>query len=101
MTTRSTMRPQRGSNLELSVSGTSARVALQAPTIGIYCETACYVKFGGDSVAAATNDYHIYVPAGQSRDIDTGGAGYVAVILASGSDTAYINEWVTTTLAQG
>lgn len=94
MTIQSTLRPISGSDLELSVSGTTARAGpLSYNDITIYCATACYIKLGGSTVESATNAYDMYIPAATRTDIRTGGNTYIAVILASGSDTAYINEW--------
>lgn len=94
MTSRTVMRPIKGSTHQLSVSGTSARAgAFVNNDVSIYCATACFVKFGGSTVTAATNNYDIYVPASTRVDLRSGGNTHLAVILASGSDTAYINEW--------
>lgn len=89
------LRPIKGSDHELSVSGATARTTVKFTNtcIGFYCASAAFIKFGVEDVEAATDDYDYYIPAGVSRDLKTGGAGYVAVILASGTDTAYINEW--------
>lgn len=95
MTMKTNMGVVNGSTHQLSVSGTTARTttAFTNTDIRIYCATACFVKFGDNTVTASTSSYDVYVPAGQPYDLDTRGAQYVAVILASGSDTAYINEW--------
>jgi hypothetical protein len=97
MTMQTVLRPT--NTQVISVSGTAAEnaTAFKNSNITIYCATACYVKFGADNSVTATttagSGYDIFVPAGQARDISTGGAPYVSVILASGSDTVYINEW--------
>lgn len=95
MTAKTIMRPINGSAHDISVSTTTARTTTKftEPEIRIYCATAAYLKFGDNTVEASTSAYDFYVPAGVSVDLKTGGAGYVAVILASGTDTAYINEW--------
>lgn len=95
MTMQTMKRAIKGSDHDITVSTSSARTTVKftEPEIGIYCATACYVKFGDDTVTVSTSDYDVYVPAGQRYDLRNGGAGYAAVILASGSDTAYINEW--------
>lgn len=94
MTIQSTLRPKNGNDLELSVSGTTARSGpFTENDVSLYCATACFIKLGDDTVTTSTSDYDKYVPAGQAVDIRTGGNKYLAVILASGTDTAYINEW--------
>lgn len=94
MTMQTILRPLNGQ--KVSVSGTSARntTAFTHSDITIRCETACYIKLGDASVVATTSDggYDRYLSAGVDFDMKTGGASHVAIILASGSDTAYINE---------
>lgn len=94
MTMQTTLRPMNGSDLELSVSDTTARSGpFTKSDVTIYCDTACFIKLGGSTVEASTSDYDKYIPAGLPVDISNGGNTYMAVILASGTDTAYINEW--------
>lgn len=94
MTMQTTKYPQRGSTLDLSVSTTSARSGpFIRSDVGFYCASACYVKFGDSTVVAVASDYDIYVPAGTRVDLNTDGKTYAAVLLLSGTDTAYINEW--------
>ena len=93
---RTTLRPT--NSQEISVSGTAAEnaVNLKSPTLNIYCATECYIKLGADDTVTATASaagYDKLIPAGTSTDISTGGAPYVSIVLASGSDTAYIHEW--------
>lgn len=89
------LRPIKGSDHELSVSTTSARTTVKFTNteIGFYCATATYIKLGGSTVTVSTSDYDMFIPAGLHYDFKTGGAGYAAVILGAGTDTAYINEW--------
>ena len=95
MTIQSTLRPINGQ--KVAASGTTARTAtaFENNDIGIYCATDCYIKFGDSTVTATTTDggYDMLVAAGSRQDVRNGGASHVAVILASGSDTVYINEW--------
>ena len=97
MTIQSTLRPI--NSHEVSVSGTAAEnaTAFKNSDISVFCATACFVKLGSDDTVTATSTagtgYDIYVPANQRTDIRTGGAPYVSIILASGTDTAYVNEW--------
>lgn len=97
MTMQTTLRPI--NSHEVSVSGTAAEnsTAFTNPTITIYCDTVCYIKFGADDTVTATttagSGYDMRIPASQLVDVSTGGAPYVSIILDSGSDTAYINEW--------
>lgn len=95
MTTKTLMRPIKGSDHDISVSTTSARTTVKftESEISFYCASAAYIKFGGSSVTASTSDYDKFVPSGVVIDLKTGGAGYLAVILGAGSDTAYIHEW--------
>lgn len=95
MTTETILRPIKGSDHELSVSTTSARTTVKFTNtgVGFYCDTAAYIKFGDSDVTASTSDYDKFIPAGLHYDLKTGGAGYAAVILGAGEDTAYINEW--------
>lgn len=93
MTMQSAKRPIRGSDLQLSVSGTSARVRLYRSDVSIHCATACFIKLGDSTVVASTSDYDRYIPAGATIDLTNGGNTYIAVVLASGTDTAYINEF--------
>jgi hypothetical protein len=95
MTMETILRPVNGSSHDISVSGTTARTTVNFTNtaIGFYCATAAYIKFGGSDVEVSTSSYDMFIPAGVRVDLKTGGAGYVAVILASGTDMAYINEW--------
>lgn len=95
MTTQTVLRPLNGQTV--SVSGTSAvnSTKLTSANITVKCDTACFIKFGDSDVEATTSDggYDKHLSAGAEYDLATGGAGYIAIILASGTDTAYINEW--------
>ncbi len=97
MTIQSILRPT--ISHEVSVSGTAAEnsTAFTNGDITIHCATACYIKLGTDNTVTATTTagtgYDMYVPASVTKDIRTGGATYISIILASGTDTAYINEW--------
>lgn len=97
MTMKTTLRPT--VSHEISVSGTAAEnaTAFTNTDISVFCTTACYIKLGADDTVTATTTagtgYDKYIPANTLVDINTGGAPYISIILASGSDTAYINEW--------
>lgn len=96
MTLQTVLRP--ANTHEISASTTTARnsTAFTRSDIGIYCDTAVFVKLGGSDVEATTtagSGYDMHIPAGARVDISTGGATHVAVITNSGSDTVYINEW--------
>ena len=83
---------------EISASTTTARnsTALKNANIHFYCSSAAYVKFGDSTVTATTTPgtgYDKYITAGVEVDLATGGATHIAVILGSGSATAYVHEW--------
>lgn len=96
MTIQSTLRPVNSHNISVSDTAAKNTSAFKNSDIRIYCATACYIKLGGSTVVATTTagtGYDQYIPAGVETDIHTGGATYISIILASGTDTAYINEW--------
>jgi len=97
MTIQSTLRPVNSHEISATTSAAENATAFVNSDITIFCETACYIKLGLDNTVTATTTagagYDMIVPAGASTDIRTGGAPYISVILGSGSDTVYINEW--------
>ena len=94
MTLQTTLRPIRGSDLKIAVSDESARSGpFIRSDIRYYCATDSYVKLGDSTVEASDSDFDMLVPAGQDLDFNVGGNTYLAAIIASGTDTAYINEW--------
>lgn len=100
MTMQTIARPK--NSQEISASTTSARntTGFKSNAIGLYSATSdFYIKLGGSDVVCTVTagGYDKFCAQGQ-HDIDTGGATHVAVILASGTDTIFINEWTNTAL---
>ena len=97
MTTETILRP--AVSHEISVSGTAAEnsTKFKNSDLRINCASTCYIKLGYEDTVTATTTagtgYDLRIPASETVDINTGGAGYISIILDSGSDTAYITEW--------
>ena len=97
MTIQSTLRPCNSQEISASTTAAENATSFKNSDITIYCATACYIKLGVDDTVTATTTastgYDKFIPAGVLTDINTGGATYISVILGSGSDTVYLNEW--------
>lgn len=94
MVMQTILKPTKGSEYETTFTGTSARVNIDEPRIGVYATEACFIKFGDETVTVSSSDYDMFIPAGVHFDVTTGGERYVAVIQSSSGGTAYINGWV-------
>ncbi len=91
-----TFKPENGQTI--SASDTTARnsTAFTRDEISMYSSThGFYIKFGDNAVAAASTagKYDRFCAAGVYHELNTGGNQYVAVILASGTDTIHVNQW--------
>ncbi len=97
MTIQTTLRPSFSHEISVSTTAAENTVPLKTNDLGIFCDTACYIKLGMDDTVTATTTagtgYDKFIPAGVEYEIRTGGAKYISVILASGSDTAYLTEY--------
>jgi len=96
MTMQTVLRPV--NSHEISASTTTARnsTAFKNNSITLRSASDFYIKLGGSTVTATTtagSGYDKLCKGGVDYDINTGGATHVAVILGSGTDTIYINEW--------
>lgn len=97
MTMQTILRPTGGDVYDIAYDATTGGVknatAFTESKIRISPTTDCYIKFGGSTVTVSATSYDMRLAAGGDYDLDTGGAGYVAIIRQSADGTAYINQW--------
>ncbi|UOF77787.1 hypothetical protein [Caudoviricetes sp.] len=91
-----TFKPEGGQTISASTTSARNATAFTRDEVSMYSPTeGFYVKFGGSSVEATTaaGGYDRFCASGQYHELNTGGNQYVAVILASGTDTIHVNQW--------
>lgn len=97
MTMQTVLRPTGGSTYDVDYDATTGGVknatAFTESVIRISPTTDCFIKFGGSTVTVSSSDYDMRLKADGDYDLETGGAGYVAIIRQTTDGTAYINQW--------
>ncbi len=94
MATEMTLCPKRGQTISASTTSARTGTAFTAPEIRIKCASDLYIKLGDSTVVATTEKYDmVYFAADGPLDIKNQGHSHLAVIMSSGSDTVYVNEW--------
>jgi len=91
-----TFKPENGQTIGASTTLARNSIAFTRDEVCIYSETSdFYLKFGASdgTVTTTSGGYDKRCLAGKEYELNTGGHQYVAVILASGTDTIHVNQW--------
>lgn len=89
------MKPVKGSDYAVSVSGTTARNSneITEDVVGIYVEVDTFIKIGDNSVEASESVYDAFLPATSYREYEVKNNTHIAGIkkTGSGDGVMYIN----------
>lgn len=91
-----TFKPEKGQTISASTTSAKNTYPFTRDEVRVRPVAAdAYIKFGDSTVTATTSygGYDIFCPAGEAQELNNGGNQYMAVILASGTDTIHVNQW--------